>query len=77
MKSGDLVRFWTYDPTVALADANQSDGDMWVPPGIWRIGLLVEYHTWEKVGTVLFEGKIHRIRAEHIQKAGKKDWVPV
>jgi len=39
----------------------------------WRIGLLLEYHTWEKVGTVLYEGNIYRIRAENIQKAGKKD----
>lgn len=39
----------------------------------WRIGLLIEYHTWEKVGTILYEGTMLRVRAENIQKAGKKD----
>jgi len=41
--------------------------------GRWRIGLLIEYTTWEKVGTVLYHGKTYRIRAENMQKAGKKD----
>ena len=39
----------------------------------WCIGLLLEYHTWEKIGTVLHNGEIYRLRAENIQKAGKKD----
>ena len=37
------------------------------------IGLLVEYHTWEKVARILYEGKIISVRAEHVQKSGKKD----
>jgi hypothetical protein len=37
------------------------------------IGLLVEYHTWEKVARILHEGKIISVRAEHVQKSGKKD----
>ena len=36
-------------------------------------GLLVEYHPWEKIATVLFKGEIIRIRAERVTKAGKKD----
>ena len=58
MKNGDLVRFWF--------------GRGHAPPEK-VIGLLIEYNTWEKVATVLHEGKIYRIRAENVQKAGKKD----
>ena len=59
MKEGDLVRFRnSYD--------QHSSGE-------WLIGLLVKYETWEKVGTVLYNGKLLRLRAEDIQKAGKKD----
>ena len=39
----------------------------------WRIGLLIEYHTWEKVARILHEGKIISVRAEQVQKSGKKD----
>ena len=45
-----------------------------VVPSPWKIGLLVEYHTWEKVASVLYEGKIIRVRAENVQKAGKRDF---
>jgi hypothetical protein len=37
------------------------------------IGLLVEYHTWEKIATVLYAGKLVRVRAEDVTKSGKKD----
>ena len=40
----------------------------------WKIGLLIEYHTWEKVASVLSDGKVYRIRASEVQKAGKKDF---
>ncbi len=39
----------------------------------WKLGLLVEYKTWEKIATILYEGKTIRVRAEDVQKAGKKD----
>tara|TARA_Y100001973_G_C5190530_1_gene330672 strand:- start:1055 stop:1207 length:153 start_codon:yes stop_codon:yes gene_type:complete len=42
---------------------------MWVT----KLGLLVEYHPWEKIASVLCEGKIIRIRAENVEKAGRKD----
>ena len=38
-----------------------------------QIGLLVEYHTWEKISTILYKGEVLRIRAESVTKAGKKD----
>ena len=47
MRAGDLVRF---KYTGAHAEE-------------WKIGLLKEYHTWEKVATILFEGKELRIAA--------------
>ena len=62
MRIGDMVRFRDVinHRTQELTD--------------WKYGVIVaEYHTWEKVGTVLYRGKTYRIRAENIQKAGKKD----
>ena len=66
MKTGDLVRF-------KQVVVGKDDDPPYSLDGQWRIGLLIEYHTWEKVGTVLYRGKTYRIRAENIQKAGKKD----
>lgn len=60
MKSGDLVRFKSVTWPYNL-------------DGQWRIGLLVKYEKWEKVGTVLYMGRLLRLRAEQMQKAGKKD----
>jgi hypothetical protein len=47
MRAGDLVRF----------KYTGSYGEE------WKIGLLKEYHTWEKVATILFEGKEIRVAA--------------
>ena len=66
MKTGDLVRF-------KCIGAGKTDCPPYAQDGKWRIGLLLEYHTWEKVGTVLYRGQIFRVRADSIQKAGKKD----
>ena len=38
-----------------------------------ELGILIEYNTWEKVATVLMASGLIRIRAEHVEKAGKKD----
>ena len=68
MKPGDLVRF------KQIVTGNHDQHPLRHPlDGQWRIGLLIEYHTWEKVGTVLYRGRTYRIRAENMQKAGKKD----
>ena len=37
------------------------------------MGLLVEYNTWEKVATVFYKGKLIRVRAGEVEKAGRKD----
>ena len=60
MQAGDLVRFKSVTWPYNL-------------DGQWRIGLLVKYEKWEKVGTDLYMGKLIRIRAEQMQKAGVKD----
>ena len=40
----------------------------------WKYGVIVaEYHTWEKVARILYNGKIVSIHASNVQKAGKKD----
>ena len=66
MKAGDLVRFKSIG-------AGKHDDPPYSHDGEWRIGILVKYETWEKVGTVLYMRTLHRVRAENIQKAGKKD----
>ena len=57
MKSGDLVR---WDPVTAVKFKT-------------KICLLIEYHKWDKVGTILCDGKLIRVRGETLQKAGKRD----
>lgn len=60
MISGDLVRF------KSVTWPYNMDGQ-------WRIGLLVKYEKLEKMGTVLYEGRLLRIRAAQMEKAGVKD----
>ena len=56
MREGDMVRFRD-----VLNHRTQELTD-------WKYGEIVkEYHTWEKVATVLHEGELRRIRAEYIQ----------
>ena len=71
MKSGDLVRFraphWLGGAGLALRQRP------------WLIGLLVEYHTWEKIATVMYKDELHRIAARNVQKYGrgyfKRGWL--
>ena len=65
MKQGDLVRL---SDKVANFNRLPSKDET-------RIGLLVKYEKWEKVASVLFKGRLLRIRAEHVTKAGKKDGI--
>ena len=65
MKVGDLVRFTT-----------RLENDKWcldddIKP---RVALLVEYHPWEKIASVLYRGKIYRWPARVVEKAGRKDY---
>jgi len=54
MKAGDIVRF--YGPFLEHGE-----------PGPWRFGLLVEYHTWEKIATIMYKEELIRVRAGHVQ----------
>ena len=65
MKKGDLVRAKIYQ----VRPRTSSDIGIWST----KLGILVEYQKWEKVATVLVEGELLRIRAEDVEKAGKKD----
>ena len=29
----------------------------------WKVGLLKEYHTWEKIATIIYSGKEYSVRA--------------
>ena len=37
----------------------------------WGLGILLEYSTVQKVGTVLYNCKIRRVRGEYLKTAGK------
>ena len=38
----------------------------------WLIGLLVEYHKWEKIATIMYKDELIRVAARHTQKYGKR-----
>ena len=56
MKAGDWVRFST--APIHPRQRNLPD---------WKEGLLIEYHTWEKIARILYEGEIVAVRAEQCQ----------
>ena len=67
MKAGDLVRFreilehgaGLHRPTIYSK---------------WKVGLLKQYHTWEKIATIIYEGKEVRVMAglTQIHKRAKR-----
>ena len=63
MKSGDMVRFraphW-------LGGAGLKEEER-----PWLVGLLLEYHTWEKIATILYRDEILRVNARVVQKASQ------
>ena len=63
MKPGDLVR----------VRFNSMDHPHY--PGLEThcMGILISYESWEKVATVFFNGKVKRLRAEFVTKAGRRD----
>ena len=51
MRAGDIVRFRVRP---------------FIKPGekrVWRYGLLIEYHTWEKIATIMHGDDIYRVPA--------------
>ena len=62
MRAGDIVRFYTHNTRMTTIEGCEPD---------WKLGLLVEYHTWEKIARILYEGKIISVRAEKTQLASR------
>ena len=65
MKAGDVVRF---EAPHWLGGAGLPEAER-----PWLIGLLIEYYTWEKIATIMYQEEVLRIPAYKVQKAGKKD----
>jgi len=59
MKAGDLVRF-KYLVGVRFEDREP-----------WKIGLLIKYDKSQKLGSILYCGKIIRLRGAQIQLASR------
>jgi hypothetical protein len=59
MQAGDMVRFRQR----AVREDNVIDKTK--PP--WHVGLLIEYHTWEKIATIMCDGVVHRIASRDVQ----------
>jgi len=64
VKSGDLIRFraphW-------LGGAGLKEDQR-----PWLVGLLMEYHKWEKIATILYKDEILRVAARDVQKFGRR-----
>ena len=64
MKSGDLVRFRA---THWLGGAGMPEDER-----PWLVGLLVEYHKWEKIATIMYNSELIRVPARDAQKYGRR-----
>ena len=60
MKKGDIVRF----------KKHYESGDVFTD---WKNGLLIEYFKWEKIATILHEGKLLRVAARDVQLAHRAE----
>jgi len=67
MKAGDIVRFRRHD--WGNSDFSPSAKEA---KEIWEVGLLIEYHKWEKIATVLYDNAILRLAARDVQKFGRR-----
>ena len=67
MKTGDLVRFPYVGKSIKPMVEDVSTNDTSFPGQCIVVGLLVEYHTWEKIANVLFNGQVHRIHVQHVE----------
>ncbi len=62
MEAGDMVRFRAPHPKFTEQD----------PERPWLVGLLVEYHKWEKIATIMYGNELLRIAARDTQKYGRR-----
>jgi len=69
VKSGNLVRFraphWLGRRYVSQMELEEDKRE-------WLVGLLVEYHKWEKIATILYDDELLRIAARDVQKYGRR-----
>ncbi|MDB4337581.1 hypothetical protein OAA09_01025 [bacterium] len=65
MKSGDMVRFAKCFPVIQRRSYSIQKK---------HIGVLLEHDKIQGMVNVLSEGEIYRLRAELVEKAGKKDF---
>ena len=65
MKARDMVRFRR--PPGNVYDAPRHGGN-----AMWLLGLLIEYHSWEKIATVLYNDELLRLPARDVQKFGRR-----
>jgi len=49
------------------------DVNDWSTASKKHLGLLIEYDSLMKLANVLYKGEIHSIRAQLVEKAGKRD----
>ena len=68
MKSGDIVRFRSLRGKLKIIE----DSSWSSMPDRKPLALLIEYEPWEKIATVMYNGKLFRVSASDIEKAGKK-----
>ena len=65
MKAGDMVRFALWED---LKDVND-----WSTTQKTHHGLLIKYDSTMKIATILYKEKLVKIRAQLVEKSGKKD----
>jgi len=68
MKSGDMVRFAKWE------EADIQNSKTWARCPKTHSGVLIEYDKLMKTCQILHEGKVFKIRAVFVEKAGKKDY---
>lgn len=76
MEQGDLVRCWMLE-TVTEHRYPTKEEDPYAPTiqrNVPRIGVIVEYKTWEKIATILFQdtGEVGRVRIGDVELIKRK-----
>ena len=66
MRTGDLVRFALWEDIVDIDDWSSTPKN--------HVGILIEYDTLHKAARILYDGQIHMIRGQLVEKAGSKDF---
>ena len=65
MSPGDLVRVKVKDESLNY--------NLEYCKGEYRLALLIEHYAWEKMVTVLIDGKLKRYRSSDVTRAGRRD----